>query len=159
MKGKKVSVLIVDDNDADFILMKEAFSDMNFNKYTVAWCDNYEEASAAISKDEYDLYLVDYKLGPDFGVDLIKKAKSEGCQKPFILITGFNKYDIDVKAMESGASSFISKDEIGYPIFERTIRYTINSFRDKFVDADKLENVDKEMFLNAMNFNLTKFLS
>ena len=159
MKGKKVSVLIIDDNDADFILMREAFSDMNFNKYSVAWCDNYAEASVAISQDEYDLYLVDYKLGPDLGVDLIKKAKAEGCDKPFILITGFNKYDIDVKAMESGASSFISKDEIGSPIFERTIRYTVNSFKGRFVDSEHLENVDKEMFLNAMNFNLTKLLS
>lgn len=156
MKGKNIKVLIIDDDINDFELMQEAFSSMNFNTYSIAWCKDPKEAMELFQKDEYDLYLVDYKLGPDNGFSLIQDAHKIGINRPFIVVTGQGNYNTDVKAMEIGAENYISKDDIGTEIFERTIRYTIKKFYDRNINLNDYSN--NPIFKKAMRFSLTSLL-
>lgn len=156
MKGKSIKVLIVEDDKNDFELMQEAFSHMNFNKYSIEWAKNSKQALTAIKKDEYDLYLIDYKLGPDSGLALIQEATEAGINRPIIIITGQGNYDTDVLAMELGAENYISKNDIGTEVFERTIRYSIKKFYERFININEYSN--NEIFKKAMRFSLTSLI-
>ena len=66
---------------------------------------------------------------PITGLDLLEKAVEGGCKAPIIFLTAHGNYEIDLKAMEAGASDYLAKGEFTVPILERSIRYSIMSKR------------------------------
>jgi signal transduction histidine kinase len=65
------------------------------------------------------------------------------CQHvPFILLTGQGSYDVDVTAMQAGASDYLSKMEITPPLLERAIRYAIEHERAILEMRNAYENVE-----------------
>jgi PAS domain S-box-containing protein len=92
------------------------------------WVDNYAAAKAAIAAKNHDIYLVDYHLGIQNGLELLREAIAEGCSAPIILLTGQGDREIDLEAMKAGAADYLEKNQlaqIGAPLLERSIRYAI----------------------------------
>ena len=56
-----------------------------------------------------DIVLVDLKLGDMTGIELMTKAKAEGCTARFIFITGCSEVRTAVAAMRAGALDYITK--------------------------------------------------
>jgi len=122
-----VRVLLIDDDQEDFLLVSDMLAEAENTKFKLAWVQTYEAGLEAISKGEHDVYLLDYFMGSDNGLDLLKKAVDGGCRAPIILLTAQGNYAVDLKAMESGASDYLAKGEFTVPILERSIRYSIMS--------------------------------
>jgi len=79
-----------------------------------------------LRKGDHDVYLVDYKLGLESGMDFLRQAiQEEKCQVPIILLTGFNNYELDRESMRLGAADFLNKNKLDSDILERSIRYTL----------------------------------
>ncbi len=126
MSVNPIRVLLVDDDEEDYILTRSLFKEISNNKYTIEWVSTFEAAESAISNKEHDIYLIDYRLGVNTGVDLLKKAIEIGCKEPIIMLTGKGDQKIDVEAMEAGAADYLVKDKIDAFILERSIRYAID---------------------------------
>jgi PAS domain S-box-containing protein len=124
-----VRVLLIDDDQEDFLLVSDMLAAAENTKFKLAWVQTYAAGLEAIRKEEHDVYLVDYFMGADNGLDLLHKAIEGGCKAPIILLTAHGNYAIDLKAMEAGASDFLAKGEFTVPILERSIRYSIMSKR------------------------------
>lgn len=120
-----VRVLLIDDDQEDFLLVSDMLAEAENTKFQLAWVQTYEAGLEAISKGEHDVYLLDYFMGSDNGLDLLKKAVEGGCKEPIIFLTAQGNYEVDLKAMESGASDYLAKGEFTVPILERSIRYSI----------------------------------
>ena len=86
---------------------------------------SYEEGLEAISRQEHDVYLLDYLIGAHNGLDLLKDAVARGCKAPIIFLTAHGNYSIDLKVMEAGASDYLVKGEFTSPVLERSIRYSL----------------------------------
>ncbi|MEQ9300746.1 MAG: ATP-binding protein [Cyclobacteriaceae bacterium] len=125
----KVKILLVDDDEEDYLITRDLINDFPNRKYGLDWIDNYAEASEEIKKDKYDVYLVDYRLGPDSGLELVKTAMDEGSSKPFILLTGQGDQEIDEQARKAGAVDYVVKGVINPSDLERSIRYGIQHMR------------------------------
>ncbi|MBA2734763.1 MAG: response regulator [Acidobacteria bacterium] len=125
MKSDNIKVLLIDDDVDDFILTRELFSMVNLSNYTLDWAASYEEGLKIVECRKHDVCLVDYRLGERNGVDLIREARESRLTTPMILLTGQNDYDVDVEAMEAGATDFLVKDETSPARLERTIRYAV----------------------------------
>jgi len=122
-----VRVLLIDDDQEDFLLVSDMLAEAENTKFKLAWVQTYEAGLEAISKGEHDVYLLDYFMGSDNGLDLLKKAVDGGCRAPIILLTAQGNYAVDLMAMEAGASDYLAKGEFTVPILERSIRYSIMS--------------------------------
>ena len=81
-------VLLIEDDEDDYILARYMLSQIEDGTYDLEWVQTYEGGLEAVGQSRHDLYLVDYRLGERNGLDLLQKAISEGCKKPFILLTG-----------------------------------------------------------------------
>jgi signal transduction histidine kinase len=124
-----VKVLIVDDDEEDFILARDLLAEARDTRYAVEWASTYEDAMLAIDRRVHDVYLLDYRLGERTGLELLREAIASGCRAPLILLTGQGDRDVDIAAMESGAADYLSKGQVDSQILERSIRYAIERSR------------------------------
>jgi PAS domain S-box-containing protein len=124
MKTETIKVLLIEDDEDDYILTREMFSEIK-GGYDLQWASSYEEGLKAANCGEHDVILVDYRLGERTGVELIREVQKSGCKIPMVMLTGQGHRDVDVAAMEAGAIGFLIKDETPTARLERTIRYAI----------------------------------
>ncbi len=121
------TVLLIEDDEEDFILTRETLSEANGSRFKLLWASTYYEGQQALMKSNFDVILMDYELGPHSGLELIHEANRLGCKAPIILLTGRGNYEVDVEAMKSGATDYMAKSEVTPRLLERTIRYAILS--------------------------------
>jgi PAS domain S-box-containing protein len=124
-----LNILIIDDDEDDYFITSEYIRSIPGNRYVIDWCFKYDEALKLTCDNKYDLFLIDYLLGAQTGLDLIKDAISRNCEQPFILLTGKGNRKVDVEAMEAGAFDYLVKSEMDAEKLERCIRYTYERSR------------------------------
>jgi PAS domain S-box-containing protein len=123
--SKPVRILIIDDDEDDFILTSGFLTAIQDRKLDIQWCYNYKTALQHIASKNFELYLVDYRLGAKTGIDLLKEAMNMNCEEPFILLTGKGNPNIDKQAMQMGAVDYLVKAELTTEKLERCIRYSL----------------------------------
>ncbi len=129
MDNSLIKVLLVDDDEDDYILTRDWFCEFQVACCELKWVDSYQAASDAIGKNQYDIYLVDYRLGVRNGLELLQEAIEKGCLSPIILLTGQGDREIDIEAMKAGASDYLEKSQLTAPLLERSIRYAVERRR------------------------------
>lgn len=133
-----LKVLIIEDDEDDYIIMGHHLSKIKTNDYDVYWCNDFDQAQKEILKDEHDIYLVDQFLGKGEGIEIIEAVRERGVLKPIILLTGAGNIQVDEKAMEKGASDFIVKKEIRVDTLERSLRYAMERYhQQQFIRAQE----------------------
>ncbi|ACC81434.1 response regulator [Nostoc punctiforme] len=125
MDNSLIKVLFIDDDEDDYILTRYWFSEFQVADCELEWVNNYEAARNAIARHQHDVYLVDYRLGPHNGLELLREAIANGCSSPIILLTGQGDWEIDIEAMKAGAADYLEKSQLTGPLLERSIRYAI----------------------------------
>src|SRR5690554_6246008 len=126
-----IKVLIIDDDEDDFIIMSHYLSKIQTEEYDVYWCNDYDFAEQEILKGEHDIYLVDHFLGKGEGIEIIERIRARNILKPMILLTGSNDYSVDEKAMAKGASDFLVKKEVRVDTIERAMRYALERYHQQ----------------------------
>jgi len=125
MKSEAIKVLLIEDDEDDYILTREMLSEVKGGNYDLDWSSSYAEGLKAAGRLEHDVCLVDYRLGERSGVELIREARGLGLTTPMILLTGQGNHDVDVEAIEAGATDYLVKDDTPAGRLERTIRYAV----------------------------------
>jgi PAS domain S-box-containing protein len=125
MNNDLVKVLLVDDDEDDYVLTRDWFEEMEGAKFELDWVASYDAALEAIARHQHDVYLFDYRLGDRNGLELLREAVENGCKAPIILLTGQGDHEVDIEAMKAGAADYLDKSQIGAPLLERSIRYAI----------------------------------
>ena len=118
-------ILLIDDDEDDYIIFRDLLSDINEVKYDLDWANNYKLAVETIKKGTHDIYFVDYRLGRYSGLELLREVKNFGCKAPLILLTGLGDHEVDIEAMKTGASDYLVKNEVTPSLLERSIRYAL----------------------------------
>lgn len=122
---KPVRILIIDDDEDDFILTKEYLEAIEDRDLVIEWCYNFKTALEHIAAKRFELYFVDYRLGAKTGIDLLQEAMVLNCEEPIILLTGKGNTAIDKQAMQLGAVDYLVKSELTTEKLERCIRYSL----------------------------------
>ncbi|PLZ04944.1 response regulator [Fischerella thermalis] len=125
MKSNLIRVLLIDDDEDDYILTRDWFKEFQVASCTLEWVNNYQAGRNAIASGQYDVYLVDYRLGDGNGLELLREAIAHGCTAPIIFLTGQGDREIDIEAMKAGAADYLEKSQLAAPLLERSIRYAL----------------------------------
>ncbi len=126
MADRRWNILLVEDDEDDYVLTRTMLQEARGGVYVLDWRSSYDSGKQAILSNGYDAVLMDYELGPRTGVELTREVTALGCKAPIILLTGRGNYDIDVEAMQVGATDYLSKGEATPSILERAIRYAVS---------------------------------
>jgi diguanylate cyclase (GGDEF)-like protein/PAS domain S-box-containing protein len=149
VETRPLRVLLVEDDEDDFVLTRSLLTESRRIRFELDWASCYEEAIAKIASNHYDLYLLDYRLGEHDGLQILREAKSLGCKRPIILLTGQRDSEIDVAAMEAGAADYLIKGEVDAQLLERSIRYALAQSRT----LDALRESEERYALSARGAN------
>jgi two-component system, cell cycle sensor histidine kinase and response regulator CckA len=123
MNEDRLRILLVDDDEDDYILTHAVLNEFYGDQLDVEWVSSYERAKEALLSGHHHLCLLDYHLGSRTGLELLRETTSCGCTTPVILLTGNDDRDTDVEAMEAGAADYLIKGQFGICLLERSIRY------------------------------------
>ncbi|MBI2949681.1 MAG: PAS domain-containing protein [Verrucomicrobia bacterium] len=121
-----IRVLLIDDDEDTFLLTRRMLVATRSSIH-LDWSPTYAAGLEAIRRSGHDVYLLDYRLGPHDGLELLQAAISLGCKVPIILLTTENP-DVDAEAMRLGAADFLNKDQLDSALLERSIRYAVKHF-------------------------------
>jgi len=125
MNNDPVKVLLVDDDEDDYILTRDWFEEIPGAPFELEWVDSYQGGLEAIASRQHDIYLLDYRLGALNGLELLREAVAQGCPGPIILLTGQGDHEVDVEAMKAGAADYLDKSQLGAALLERSLRYAM----------------------------------
>lgn len=126
MKKLPVKVLLIEDDEDDVLLAREYLAESeNFN-FEIEWEPRADHAKQKMIREHYDVFLIDYRLDSQNGLDLIKFAQDKGVIVPCILLTGQGDLKVDLDATRYGAADYLVKTELNAPMLERSIRYALS---------------------------------
>ncbi len=125
MDDRPLRVLLIEDDEDDYLLTRDLFSEIKGNRFDLDWVRTPAEALQAAERNHHDVCLLDYRLGEHTGLELLRELLEKGYKAPVILLTGQGDYGIDVEAMTAGAAGYLVKGQVGVPLLERSIRYAL----------------------------------
>lgn len=130
MSGKSIRILMIDDDEEDFLIVRDMIHDIEGSSLSIAWKRSYEEGLQAMGSLNYDVFLIDYRLGANSGLDLIREAqKRYTLTQPLILLSGQNNHQVDAEALELGVSDYLNKGAFSAAELDRCIRYNLEHAR------------------------------
>jgi signal transduction histidine kinase/DNA-binding response OmpR family regulator len=145
--SRKYQILLVDDDEEDFILTKMLLDESSFPlpgggevRFELHWKSSYDEALEDLEHGLYDACLVDLHLRGRDGLELLDFANQQKIRIPIIILTGKESYETDLKAARAGASDYLVKGNINAQLLERSIRYAI----ERKQSEDKLRKANEE---------------
>ena len=118
-------ILIIDDDEDDFFITSEYIRQIEEYELVIDWCYKFNEAVQHLKNNAYDIYFVDYRLGAKTGLDFLREAVNARVEEPIILLTGKGNKEVDIEAMQMGATDYLIKTDLTVDKLERCIRYSL----------------------------------
>jgi signal transduction histidine kinase len=145
-------ILLVEDDEDDYILTLDYLQQMPNHHFEVDWVDNSIEALALLKENNHDICLLDYQLGGVNGLSVLKQTSGDGCTVPIIMLTGQTDTELDNNALDAGAVDYLVKSELNSARFNRAIRYALAR---KDIENERVERIKAE----ARSRSKDKFLA
>jgi C4-dicarboxylate-specific signal transduction histidine kinase len=118
---------MIDDSEGSFVTLRAMLAPGRNHpvRYTVSHTRDVDAGRLDMEQGKHDCYLIDYRLGTESGLDLVRGARLAGMTRPIVMLTASNM--VEREAAEAGANDFLVKGEFDRPLLERTIRYAIGN--------------------------------
>lgn len=152
MKTLPTRLLLVEDDEDDYLITKNLLEDITTQRYTLDWANSVEAAREALAQNAHDVCLMDYSLGPEDGLSLLKEAATLGFKGPIIMLTGQDDDRLDAEAQSAGAVDYLVKMQLNASHLTRAIRYAISR---KEMEHERVERLRAE----SQNRAKTAFLA
>ena len=134
--GNAIKTLIVDDDEDDLFLIRDALSAVESTRYIVTASSSPVLAMSKLAADTFDIIFCDYRMGAVTGVDFINSVRSAGIETPIILLTGMSDSFVDDAALKAGSSDFIPKSSLNPDVLDRSVRYALaHSARQRLLQS------------------------
>ena len=124
-----IKVLLVEDDEDDYYIVKNTLADIQIIQYDVEWIDTFEAGVESMRQQQHDVCLVDYHLGEHNGLEFLLEAVRLESKAPVIVLAGQGGQAVDIAAIESGAADYLTKGQITAALLERSIRHSIQHKR------------------------------
>ncbi len=131
MQSRPIRVLLINDDEDDYIVVRDLLSDLSSMEFILKWVSGYEAALDAILSSEFDVCLLDYRIKDRNGLELMQEAVDRDIITPMVFLTSQGDHDLDLEAMGRGAADCLHKGELSAALLERSIRHAMERQRKK----------------------------
>ncbi len=134
-------IIIIEDNDTMRLGIIESLKREN---YKVSGFDNGPEAMDMFKSKFPFLAIVDLKMEPMNGIEVLAKIKELNSSTEVLMISAYGTVDDAVKAMQLGAADFLTK-----PFSPDELRIRVKNIRQKIQNEKKIESlIEQNKLLN-----------
>jgi len=99
-------IIVLED---DLVVRKNLEQQLRYKRYDVASASTIAEAEELLTKDNFDLMIVDVRLPDGKGTDLLKQLQSRPSKPLVVMISGMGTVELAVECMSNGAFTFLTK--------------------------------------------------
>jgi DNA-binding NtrC family response regulator len=125
-ENNRWEMLLVDDDEDDYVIIQKMLQEDMQHPYNLHWTQESGKFIELAASRKFDLYLVDYRLGNETGLELIARMVASNPEIPIILITGWENFELINTARGFGVSSFLHKSTLNSKSLCRTIQKVID---------------------------------
>lgn len=126
--GQRLSVLLVEDDRADAILVEELIADANADIHVV-WARSMAEAERELAAARPDCVLLDLNLPDANGISALDRITKRDDHVPVVVLTGLIDEHFGVSAVASGAQDYLVKGRVEPEMLRRALLYAIERKR------------------------------
>jgi diguanylate cyclase (GGDEF)-like protein len=128
MTGTPLTILAIDDDPGDLELLRRHLEDVAAFAITLVTCPNAEAGHHALSHHTIDVIFLDYLLGADTGLDILRSLRDAGDRRPIIVLTGKGDERIAAATMRAGADDYLIKEDLNPDTVCRSLRFVLARF-------------------------------
>lgn len=160
-----ISVLHVDDSEDDAFIVKKMLEDRSSTIFDITWINNKSGALRELLINQYDILLLDEKIGNESGLDIAEELFCRKIKIPIVFLTSFDSDCLDQRLQTIGVFDLLNKSEINGKLLARSIKYAVSSFalqQQAIIHAiiDPIFNiVTRAVFLHDLDITLKKHAS
>ncbi|ORB11190.1 fused response regulator/phosphatase [Mycobacterium noviomagense] len=126
--GHKLSLLLVEDDRADGLLVEELIADAAAD-IGLTWAQTMADAERELAFARPDCVLLDLHLPDADGIFALKRVAEHDPTLPIIVLTGLNDEHFGVSALASGAQDYLVKGRVDSETLRRAVLYAIERKR------------------------------
>lgn len=120
-----LKILLVVGNSMEYQLIRRLLAKIHHINFELLWVNQLSKALVEVISTDADVILVDYHWQGGNCIDLLRRARAQGCRAPIIVMTHEMETEVDRCAIRHGASDYLTKGRINSQVLERTLRYAI----------------------------------
>ncbi|MEZ5366015.1 MAG: response regulator [Bryobacterales bacterium] len=121
MRVPRLNILIIDDSDSDAALVSRHLKRVHAFEADVALAASHEEGLRTLEDAEADCVVLDYRLGPQCGLETLRAIRKRGDDTPVVFVTGFGSEMVAVEALQCGAQDYLVKSVISPDVLQRAV--------------------------------------
>ncbi len=144
-----VSILVVEDNFGDFVLLKESIHLSSFPVSEIHLAETLQEGISLLERITPDVIFLDLYLPDSVGLSSFEKLNKHIRSSAVIVLSGISDTKTALEAIGKGAQDYLQKGEFDVKLLEKTIIYAIE--RRKSLESLQLANERYRLVSKATN--------
>lgn len=120
-----ISVLMVEDNPDDAILISEFLVKVTMYQFKIDVVTTLADAIKTMKEDLFDVVLLDLNLPDSFGIKTVRQLVSHFPYVAIIVLTSIKDDYLAIQTVKYGAQDYLEKKDISSTWLGRAIRYAI----------------------------------
>lgn len=142
MIREPLRILVVEDNPADVLLLREMFSNERPGSYELMHLPRLGLALNHLAKGEVDIVLLDLGLPDGDGLEIVRRVRAVAPHVPLVVLTGRDDDAVVAEAMLEGAQDYLVKGQIEQRALPRALCHAIERF--SLLNKAALANIELE---------------
>lgn len=132
-----ITVLLLEDNKGDILLLKEMLSESRQQNFKVVCAERLNVGIKLLDKESIDVILLDLGLPDSEGIKTFNRISRVATDIAIIVMTGLNDEAMAMDALRKGAQDYLVKGQVDSQLLVRALRYAIERKRLE-MDREKL---------------------
>ena len=112
MANRTLTIVAVDDNPADFGILRRRLLGVSDLDCNIIHCPTAAAVKEVLANERVDCLFLDYHLGAQTGLDILSEIRASGNDVPIITLTGQGNEAVAVEAMKRGAQDYLAKADL-----------------------------------------------
>lgn len=131
MARRLIRVLVVEDDEEDFVLARRLLSQSRDETFEVFRAERLSEALQRMADVSFDTVLLDLSLPDSSGLDTFAALHARFPDMPVVLLTGLHDESLGTRAVKAGAQDYLTKSDLTTGLLTRSISYGIERRRSQ----------------------------
>ncbi|KAA0108861.1 PP2C family protein-serine/threonine phosphatase [Mycolicibacterium sp. P1-5] len=132
---RPISLLLIEDDQGDAILVEELISEAGAD-ISVEWAASMAIAQEKLAVRRPDCVLLDLNLPDANGISAVDRVTKIDATLPIVVLTGLNDEHFGMSAMASGAQDYLVKGHVEPETLHRSVLYAIERKRTELTAVD-----------------------
>ena len=125
MEKIPTQILLIEDNPADTVLLREALEQDTVSSFTVTVTDHLSTGISLLQQDTFDIVLLDLGLPDSQGLETFIQLHKQVPDTPAIILSGLMDEELALQAIQLGAQDYLLKRQELWGTAARSVRYSL----------------------------------